>query len=278
MLLMASLGLDARAGEVATEGATPGAWTMDLEAAQKLAKEKDLPLLLNFTGSDWCGWCKLMDKSVFAEEAWKTYAAQKLVLVTLDFPRDKSIVPEKFVARNRELSEKFGVQGYPTYVVLDADGTTELGRLGAGRDKTPRSFQDEVNGLLRFRAPEVEAFAAKLEPAQAEAYKQLVSSLRETRKQLSQEKEDSAKRIKDLEGKIESIGEQVSAVHLEARVKELGPEKGARLKELTAGLAAAEAELEAWTKTGPEQNEENSAKFKAFQEKIAALRKQLAEL
>ena len=61
--------------------------------------------MLNFTGSDWCGWCKLMDKEVFAKDEWKTFAAENVVLVTLDFPKDKSIVPEKYVARNKELQE-----------------------------------------------------------------------------------------------------------------------------------------------------------------------------
>ncbi len=41
---------------IQTEGAKVGHWTMDFEAAKKIAAEKNLPLLLNFTGSDWCGW------------------------------------------------------------------------------------------------------------------------------------------------------------------------------------------------------------------------------
>ena len=98
---------------------------------------QELPLLLNFTGSDWCGWCKIMDKNVFAGEEWKKYAADNVVLVTLDFPNDKSIVPEKYVERNKNLQAKFGVGGYPTYVILDSDGETKLGQLGAGKEKTP---------------------------------------------------------------------------------------------------------------------------------------------
>ena len=80
------------ADQVELEGASVGIWTMDFDAAVKLAGEKNLPLMLNFTGSDWCGWCKLMDKNVFAEEVWKTYAKENVLLVTLDFPQDKSVV------------------------------------------------------------------------------------------------------------------------------------------------------------------------------------------
>ena len=108
--------------EVALEGAKPGQWTMDYEAAVKLAAEKELPMMLNFTGSDWCGWCKLMDKEVFAKEEWKKFAAENVILVTVDFPKDKSIVPEKFVARNNELKKQFGIRGYPTIWFIDSDG------------------------------------------------------------------------------------------------------------------------------------------------------------
>ena len=165
------------ADEVALEGAKVGAWTMDYEAALKLAGEKEVPLLLNFTGSDWCGWCKLMDKNVFAAEEWKTYAGDNDVLVTLDFPKDKSIVPEKYVARNKDLQKKFGVRGYPTYVVLDNDGETKLGQLGAGRDKTPSSFIDEFKGVIRMSAGGIEAFI-KANPDKAEAYKEAIAALR----------------------------------------------------------------------------------------------------
>ncbi|MBL50064.1 MAG: thioredoxin, partial [Roseibacillus sp.] len=85
-LAMATLVSNAPAADkVELEGAKVGVWTMDFDAAVKLAGEKKLPLMLNFTGSDWCGWCKLMDKEVFAEEVWKTYAKENVLLVTLDF-------------------------------------------------------------------------------------------------------------------------------------------------------------------------------------------------
>ncbi len=136
------------ASDVATSGAEPGQWTMDFDAAKKAAAERNLPILINFTGSDWCGWCKIMDSRVFAEQEWKDYAKDKLLLVTIDFPNDASIVPEPFVARNQALAEQFEVQGFPTYVLLKSDASTEVARLGAGRDKTPGSFIEEVEAAL----------------------------------------------------------------------------------------------------------------------------------
>jgi protein disulfide-isomerase len=135
--------------DVAKEGAEPGKWTMDFDAAVKLAKEKNLPILINFTGSDWCGWCKLMDELVFAKKEWQEFAASNLVLVTIDFPNDKSIVPDKWTTRNEQLSEKWGIRGYPTYVLLDSEGATEIARLGASRNATPESFIQEMKDALQ---------------------------------------------------------------------------------------------------------------------------------
>lgn len=169
-----------KAGEVALEGAQIGEWTMDFSAAAKLAGEKDLPMLLNFTGSDWCGWCKLMDKNVFAKETFKTFAREEMVLVTLDFPRNSSIVPAKYVNRNHQLQSQFGVSGYPTYIILDSDGETVLGQLGAGRDKTPDVFIQELKNILRFRDSEIAEYAQTLAPAKAKAFKAAVASLKST--------------------------------------------------------------------------------------------------
>jgi protein disulfide-isomerase len=129
-------------------GAAAGRWTMDLEAAKKLAAAKQLPILLNFTGSDWCHWCKLMEKNVFTQPDWKVYAKDNIIMVLIDFPRDKTMVPEQYKVRNDALKEQYKISGYPTFVLLKPDGTTELARLKAGRDKTPSSFIEEVKALL----------------------------------------------------------------------------------------------------------------------------------
>lgn len=162
---------------VQLDGAKLGHWTMDYEAAAKLAREKNVPMMINFTGSDWCGWCKLMDKDVFAKAGWKEYAAKNAVLVTIDFPSDKSIVPEKYVARNEGLKNEFGIQGYPTYIVLDSDGKTRLGQLGAGKDMTPEAFIEQFKETTRFSASALEAVAKK-DPARGGALKKALGEYR----------------------------------------------------------------------------------------------------
>ncbi len=202
--------------KVQTEGAELGKWTMDYEAAVKLAGEKKLPLMLNFTGSDWCGWCKLMDKNVFAEKEWKTFAAENVVLVTLDFPRDKTIVPEKFVARNEKLQEDFGVQGFPTYVVLDSDGKTKLGQLGAGQEKTPTSFIAEFKGVMRMSPANIEAFV-KANPDKAEAFKAAIEEDKAANKALAdwiktnpERNDENQKKFEDFQTRIKAAADKLA--------------------------------------------------------------------
>jgi thioredoxin-related protein len=160
----------------ATEGAEPGKWTQDFDAATKLAKEKNLPIFINFTGSDWCGWCKLMDKKVFAEPEWETYAKENLLLVTVDFPKNKNLVPEKYVERNNKLKTQYGVGGFPTFIVLDEDGKTKVGQLGASRDVSPKSFIQQVKGVLRFTESGIKSATAKLSEEKAGEYKELLAA------------------------------------------------------------------------------------------------------
>lgn len=87
---------------VRTDGAALGEWTQDVEAARALAKEKGKYLFMNFTGSDWCGWCQLMEEHVFSQPGWKAFAEEHLALAFIDFPRDAARVPEKYRARNRD--------------------------------------------------------------------------------------------------------------------------------------------------------------------------------
>merc|ERR1719204_1949320 len=99
-------------GEIMNSGAEFGVWSQDWEACKALCRsDPDAGVIMNFTGSDWCGWCKLMDKNVFALQEWKDEArARKYVLAYIDFPRDPSKVPEEFKPRNRQLQEEYGVR------------------------------------------------------------------------------------------------------------------------------------------------------------------------
>ena len=103
-------------------------WSTDYTAALKQAKESGRPVLVDFTGSDWCGWCIKLDKEVFSQQAFKDYAKDNLVLLQLDFPRAKPQTDE-VKKQNQELAGKFGIRGYPTIVLVDSEGK-ELARTG----------------------------------------------------------------------------------------------------------------------------------------------------
>ena len=104
-------------------------WTEDLDLAMKYAARTKRPIVLDFTGSDWCGWCIRLHDEVFSKKAFKDYADKNLVLVTIDFPRSKKL-PAEIKQRNSKLSQKYGVRGFPTIVILDSTGKKELGRTG----------------------------------------------------------------------------------------------------------------------------------------------------
>jgi thioredoxin-related protein len=201
--------------KVQIDGAEVGKWTMDFDAAVEKATQEKLPMMINFTGSDWCGWCKLMDKGVFAQEEWKKFATKNVLLVTLDFPKDKNIVPEKYVSRNNDLKKQFGVRGFPTYVVLDSDGKSKLGQLGAGRDKTPASFIDEFKGVIRMSATSIEAFI-KANPDKADAYKAAIKEDKDAKDALAnwistkpEKTEENNKKFAAFQERIKAVGEKL---------------------------------------------------------------------
>lgn len=217
-ILVPAAGESLHANEVATEGAEVGQWTMDFAAASALAREKDLPMLLNFTGSDWCGWCKLMDGNVFAKPDWEEYASDQIILVTLDFPRDKSIVPEKFVSQNEELKGKFGIRGYPSYVLLDSDAETKIGQLGAGREKTPASFIEEVEGVLQFRQSIIDAKVEALGEtkgaeylASMEAFRSAESALKDWLATRPERNDENNQKFEGFQKAIEEAREKMTS-------------------------------------------------------------------
>ncbi|MBM3991112.1 MAG: thioredoxin family protein [Planctomycetes bacterium] len=129
------------APSLASEG-----WIADFDEAVKLAKAEHKDLFVDFTGSDWCGWCKKLDAEVFSKEEFLTAAKKSFVLVTLDFPRAEAIkakVPNP--QRNKELSEKYEIQGFPTLLLMTAEGEVfgQMGYMPGG----PSAFVPELEKL-----------------------------------------------------------------------------------------------------------------------------------
>lgn len=120
-------------------------WITDFAKAKTLASEKNIPILVDFTGSDWCGWCMKLDKEVFSKTEFQEYAKENLILLKVDFPRKK--LPEPQASANGELATKFKIEGYPTIVLGDAEGK-ELNRTGY-KPGGPAAYVAHIQALLK---------------------------------------------------------------------------------------------------------------------------------
>jgi len=96
-------------------------WTTDLGKAIETAKTENKAVLVNFTGSDWCKWCFKLSDEVFSQNEFKKYAYENLILVKVDFPRTIQ-QSNQTKAYNQSLAQKFGVQGFPTIVIINSQG------------------------------------------------------------------------------------------------------------------------------------------------------------
>jgi len=109
-------------------------WHDNFEEASKISKKTNKPILANFTGSDWCGWCIRLDKEVFSKKEFLEWADENVVLLTVDFPK-KTKLPENIAAQNDALQRAFQVRGYPTIWLMTpgegdvpTDGIVPLGK------------------------------------------------------------------------------------------------------------------------------------------------------
>src|SRR6478672_10698476 len=102
-------------------GAEELQWLTDLPKAEAQAKAEKKMVMLDFTGSDWCGWCIKLNKEVFSQPDFAKYAKDNLVLVEVDFPHEKKQTEEVKKA-NQVLLEKYKVDSFPTIIVLNSDG------------------------------------------------------------------------------------------------------------------------------------------------------------
>ena len=88
-------------------------WLVSLEEANALSVKTGKPIMANFTGTDWCGWCIKLRKEVFDTKEFKDWAKENVVLLELDFPR-KLQLPDNIKAQNQQMQQALGVRGYPT--------------------------------------------------------------------------------------------------------------------------------------------------------------------
>jgi thioredoxin-related protein len=121
-------------------------WTTDVPKAQAAAKAEKKLVMMDFTGSDWCGWCIKLHKEVFSKPEFAEYAKKNLVLVEVDFPRAKKQT-EDLQKTNQALQKKYSIEGYPTIIVLNGEGK-QVGQLGYMQGG-PKAFIAELEKLKK---------------------------------------------------------------------------------------------------------------------------------
>lgn len=130
----------------------PGApiWLTDYNKAKVEASSKHKLVLINFSGSDWCGPCIRTKKEIFNTEIFQSFADERLVLVQADFPRSKkNQLTKEQVQKNEALAEKYNKEGiFPLTLLLNADGKVLIQWEGMPAD-SPTAFINEIKAIER---------------------------------------------------------------------------------------------------------------------------------
>lgn len=127
-------------------------WHTDVNKASEISMKTKKPLMLFFTGSDWCGWCIRLQKEVFKTPEFVKWANENVTLVELDFPRRTQLSPE-LTQQNNNFQQMFGIRGYPTVWLVTpalADGKIAFNRLGSTGYVAggPQAWLDGANQIL----------------------------------------------------------------------------------------------------------------------------------
>ena len=264
--------------EILKEGAELGKWTMDYDQGLELAQKKGLPVFLDFTGSDWCGWCIYMKKNVFNKPEWHQFANKNLSLITIDFPQNPETVPTRFKKRNQQLQMKYGVKGYPTYIILDSDGQSILGRLGASQGQKAKGFVKEITSILRFSGTLHQEYFKILGAEKAEEYKSLVKQFKSTNQKLEgwlnskpAQNEKNLEVFKKLNNDLTILTVKIDNLEAEKYSKGLNPDSAKQYLQVNKEVNDARIHLNDWLQSGPADIAKNREKHARLVERIKLL-------
>lgn len=125
-------------GVTAAAADSSAGWLTDFSAAKAQATKENKKLLLDFTGSDWCGYCMKLEAEVLTTDTFRSFA-KDFVLVRLDFPRSKQL-PAAAKRQNDALAKQFQVDGFPTVIELDPSGREITRQVGYDPGSGPRAY------------------------------------------------------------------------------------------------------------------------------------------
>jgi len=122
-------------------------WTPTFSQAELQAKETHKPIVLVFTGSDWCKWCQKLDSEILKTSEFSRLTKDNFIFVEVDFPRGKKLPSGTSSSQNDALKRRFGVTGFPTVIVLDENANV-IGRTGY-REGGAAAYAQHLNGFLQ---------------------------------------------------------------------------------------------------------------------------------
>jgi thioredoxin-related protein len=123
-------------------------WVGDFNAAKTEAAQKHKLILINFSGSDWCGPCIRLRKEILESAAFESYAADNLVLVRADFPREKkNQLSKEQVKLNEALADKYNADGKFPYTLLVDENGKILHDWDGFPNETPEQFIAQINSI-----------------------------------------------------------------------------------------------------------------------------------
>lgn len=133
-------------------------WTTDLDAARTRAAAEGKSVLVDFTGSDWCGYCIQLKRNVFDTPEFEAYAKDKFLFVEIDVPQDIKRIGQELYNKNQQLCKQYKISGFPTIMVMSPEGYVIGGFVGGSNMARTK---DSLNAAIQ-NAQKVQA-ASKLQ-------------------------------------------------------------------------------------------------------------------
>jgi protein disulfide-isomerase len=132
--------------------ATQDGWLVSIDEAYQQSQETGKPIMANFTGSDWCGWCKKLAANVFVKGEFRQWAEENVILLELDFPR-RTTIPNNIRQQNLSLQQAFDVKGFPTiwvfHIQRDEKNQYNINPLGrTGYSSSVDQFTSGVDEMI----------------------------------------------------------------------------------------------------------------------------------
>jgi len=126
-------------------------WTTDYESSLAKAKLEKKPVLLLFTGSDWCPPCQRLHKAIFDSKEFEEFSKDNLVLIKADFPKRRyNQISKEQKAHNNALAQKYGIRGFPTTLILDTNGKVLDKKVGY-RGVSPEQYIGDIKKIAKTK-------------------------------------------------------------------------------------------------------------------------------